>query len=460
MAPSIDPGDAVLANDIRSLEANELAEIENGRRGLLLYALIAILAGALIGLVGSAFRMVLVIAGEWRGEMAAWSQDLGAWGFLLPVLTVAICAAAARGLVRLAPLAAGSGVQHVEAVMRGEADPAPLRVLPVKFVGGALALGSGLALGREGPTVQMGATIGDTLAKWARMSIVDVRRMQTAVAGAGLGVAFSAPLGGAIFAFEEVARAFSVRLAVATLLASATATAVAWSLIGDAPDFVVDALALPAWSALLPFLLFGLLLGAAGVAYNRLVVYCLDLGDRLRAVPPELRAAVIGGLVGLLLWVEPALVGGGDELNQWILDDRAPWLSIAIIVVVRWFLAPLSYAAGTPGGLFAPLLLVGTAFGALFAAAGNALLPDLALDPMAFAIVGMAAFFAAVVRAPLTGIVLIVEMTATTSQIVPMLGATTLAVVAATVLRGPPVYDTLRLRMLKARALVETRTPI
>ncbi len=449
----------MLSNDIRALEAQEAAEFEQDRRGLLPYALVAIVAGALIGLVGAAFRMVLVLAGEWRGELAEYAQDLGAWGVAVPVLVVAVCAALARWLVRLVPLAAGSGVQHVEAVMRGEAEPAPLRVLPVKFVGGALALGSGLALGREGPTVQMGATIGDTLAKWMRMPALDMRRMQTAVAGAGLGVAFSAPLGGAIFAFEEVARGFSLRLVVATLLATATATGVAWWLIGDAPDFVVEAPPLPVWSSLIPFLLFGLLLGAAGVAYNRLVVFFLDLGDRFAAVPPELRAAAIGGLIGLVLWIEPVLVGGGDELNQWILEGRAPVVSIVIVLLIRWFLAPISYAASTPGGLFAPLLLLGTAFGALFAAAGNAVLPALELDPVAFSIVGMAAFFAAVVRAPLTGVVLIVEMTATTTQIVPMLGTTTAAVLAATWLRGQPVYDTLRLRMLEARARAAATRP-
>lgn len=437
-----------IAKDLRE----EASELEEGRRHLLLLVLVAIAAGALTGLVGAAFRMTLVAAAGLRDAVVHWSQGLGFFGFLVPVAVVAASAALARWLVRWAPMAAGSGVQHVEAVARGEAEPAPLKVVPVKFVGGALALGSGLALGREGPTVQMGATIGETLARAARMRIADVRRMQTAVAGAGLGVAFSAPLGGAIFAFEEVARSFNLRLVVATLLAAGTATGVAWSMIGDAPDFIVTPPPLPRWSSALPFLLFGLLLGAAGVLYNRLVVALLDLADSFKRVPPEARAAVIGAMVGLLLCFDPSLVGGGDGLNQWVLDGQAPVATLAMIVAVRWFLGPLSYAASTPGGLFAPLLLLGAGLGALFAAAGNALLPALALDPVSFAIVGMAAFFAAVVRAPLTGIVLIVEMTATTTQLVPMLGASVMAVAAATWLGGAPVYDTLRLRMLSAQA--------
>lgn len=437
--------------DIAQEQQQEISELEEGRRSLLPLVLVAMVAGALTGLVGAAFRMTLVAAAGWRDALVHWSDGLGAWGFMVPVTSVALCAALARWLVRFAPVAAGSGVQHVEAVARGEADPAPLAVLPVKFAGGALALGSGLALGREGPTVQMGATIGELIAQRARMAVDDVRRMAIAASGAGLGVAFSAPLGGAIFAFEEVARSFSLRLVIATLLAAGTATGVAWSLIGNAPDFVVAQPALPAWRSAIPFLVFGLLLGVAGVFYNRLVMALLDFAASFQRVPPELRAGVIGAVVGLLLWCDPSLVGGGDGLNQWVLDGHAPLASLALIVAVRWFLGPFSYAATTPGGLFAPLLLLGAGFGALFAAASNALLPALGLDPVAFAIVGMAAFFAAVVRAPLTGIVLIVEMTATTTQVVPMLGASVMAVAAATWLRGEPVYDILRLRMLAAR---------
>jgi CIC family chloride channel protein len=153
--------------------------------------------------------------------------------------------------VRWAPVASGSGVQHVEAVMRGEAEPAGLRVLPVKFVGGTLAIGSGLALGREGPTVQMGATIGISIARWLRMGSDDLRTIQAATAGAGLGVAFNAPMGGAIFVFEEVARNFRVRLTIATLIACAAAIGVSRLVLGDRPDFAVAPIAPPPLSSVI-----------------------------------------------------------------------------------------------------------------------------------------------------------------------------------------------------------------
>jgi chloride channel protein, CIC family len=433
----------------------EVDELERSRRGLVRLAVVAAVAGGAIGLVGGAFRLVLLTAAEMRADLVSWSERFGDWGFVVPVLAVALCAAAARALVRLAPEAAGSGVQRVEAVMRGEEPPATLRVVPVKFVGGALALGSGLALGREGPTVQMGAVIGSAFARWARLIEQDVRDLSAAVAGAGLGVAFSAPMGGALFTFEEVRRAFTLRLAVASLLACSAASGVALLMLGAEPDFLLEPPPILGIESVLPVLALGALLGALGVGYNRFVVRLLDLADAWPRVPAELKAAAIGALVGLLLWFEPLLVGGGDELNQSVLDGRMPLGSLLVILAVRWFLGPLSYAAGTPGGLFAPLLLVGAAAGALFAGTCNAVF-GIALDPVAFAIIGMSTFFTAVVRAPFTGIVLIVEMTATTTQLMPMLAAAGTAMLAATLLRGLPVYDTLRLRMLRREA-AETR---
>jgi chloride channel protein, CIC family len=423
-----------------------VAEAPQDRSRLLLVALGATLAGALTGLVGGAFRYVLDAADAARHAFLHWSHQWPGFGWLWPVLAAALCAAAARGLVRIAPIASGSGVQHVEAVMRGEEAPAPFRVLPVKFIGGSLAIGSGLALGREGPTVQMGSTIGVAIARLLRMSVEDIRTLQAATAGAGLAVAFNAPIGGALFVFEEVARSFGLRLTLAALLACAIAVGIARVMLGDQPDFLVTTLSPPPLSSIVPHLLLGALLGLLGAAYNRITVWGLDLFDRLMAWPVEARAAAVGGAVGFVAWIEPSFVGGGDTLNQQVLDGGVPFITLAVVFVARWLIGPWSYAAGTPGGLFAPLLVVGAAFGALCGGVVHEVAPTLAPQPVAFAVVGMAAFFTAVVRAPLTGITLVVEMTATTTLLVPMLAACFAAAAVATVVRSEPIYDTLRTR--------------
>lgn len=379
-----------------------------------------------------------------------WAHHLGGPAWLLLIAGVAAAAAIARWLVRFAPEASGSGVQHVEAVMRGEAEPARAVVLPVKFFGGALSIGSGLALGREGPTVQMGATIGAVLARLFGLEIGDVRRLQAATAGAGLAVAFNAPLGGALFTFEEVASGFSEVLSTSTLLACAAAIGVSRLILGEQTDFHVAELAPPPLWSVSAHLLLGALLGALGWAYNRITLLGLDLLERLRPLPVELRAALVGACVGVVAWLRPDSAGGGEPLNQRVLDGGMTPAALLAVFLVRWLLGPASYAAGAPGGLFAPLLLVGASFGQLFGLVVHRFVPALAPEPLVFALVGMSALFAAVVRAPFTGIALIVEMTAVTSQLVPMLAGGFAAIAVASLLGSEPIYFTLRERMLRA----------
>jgi chloride channel protein, CIC family len=416
--------------------------------GVVRLLLLAIVGGALAGLVGGLFRLALVAADAVRLLVLDWTREAPAARWLVPVVLAAVAVGIARLLVRWVPEASGSGVQRVEASIREEV---PLygrwSVIPVKFVGGVLAMGAGLALGREGPSVQMAGVIGSRVAQLARLSRRDTRTLTVSLAGAGLGVAFSAPLGGAMFVFEEVARAFRTRLVLATLAGTCSAIIVARLLVGSHPVFPVPSPAeQPTWT-LAVYGILGLLLGGMGVAYNRLVVLLLDAFAAITALPAEVKAAAVGALVGLLGILSPAIVGGGETLNEAILLGGLPLATVAIVLLVRWFLGPLSYSVGAPGGLFAPLLLVGAAAGAAFAGLVNAVAPAAHLSTVAFGIVGMSTFFAAVVRAPLTGVLLIMEMTATTVVVVPMLVAAATAVLVATLLKGPPIYDTLRMRL-------------
>jgi chloride channel protein, CIC family len=444
------PIDDVLNHPVLGLSAAGIDQPpadDSGYRGLVRLCVIAVVGGALTGLVGGLFRAALTQADRFRMVVVDWAREEPAWRWMVPVVLAGVGVALARLIVRWVPTAAGSGVQRVEAAMRAEVEPAVIKVVPAKFVGGVLAIGSGLALGREGPSVQMGAAIGVRLARLGKTSAHNVRTIAAALAGAGLGVAFSAPMGGAAFVFEEVARAFRTQLVVVTLLGCGSALAVAQLIVGSQPVF--DVQPPPAdqlWQLPLVAIL-GALLGALGVAYNWLVVRLLDLFEAIKGVPAELKAGVVGGLVGLLGVIAPGLIGGGGSLNEEVILGGTATATLLGWVIVRWFLGPISYSLGTPGGLFAPLLLLGAGIGALFAEVLNALAPGLELSPTAMAIVGMSTFFASVVRAPITGVLLIVEMTATTSQVVPMVIAASMAVLVATLLKGPPIYDSLRARL-------------
>lgn len=408
---------------------------------------VALVAGVLTGVVGGAFRWLLGHADRWREQLLRWAHLDSAWRWLVPVVLFFVTVGLARLIVRYFPAVSGSGVQRVEALLRDELPLPRAAFVPAKFVGGLLSLGSGMVLGREGPTVQMGAVLGSAVASKLRLGLHDVRTIATASAGAGLGVAFSAPLGGAMFVFEEVAHAFRTRLVVATLVAVSTALVVSQWFVGTRSMFVVGHLSSVRAAELPAYAILGGLLGVLGVGYNRLVVALLNVNERIRVIPAEVKAGLVGALIGAIGVINPNLVGGGDAITERILIGNVAVVSLLGLVVVRWFLGPTSYSVGTPGGLFAPLLVVGAAFGALYSHGVGAVSTSLGMGVTSAAIVGMSAFFAAVVRAPVTGVVLIMEMTATTTLAIPMALASACAVLAATLLRGAPIYDTLRLRL-------------
>jgi CIC family chloride channel protein len=410
----------------------------------------SLLAGIFIGLVGGAFRYLLIAADSRRDALIAWAHAWPYIGWLAPVAVGFVGAAAARIMVVwFAPVAEGSGIQRVEAVFSGEVKPAPHDVVPVKFFGGLLAMGSGLALGREGPTVQMGSTLGVMISRFLTKDDQDIRVIEAAGAGAGLAVAFNAPIGGSIFVFEELTSSFTPWLMVATLSAALVAVWIMRWMLGNALDFTVKPVSLIHVWRTGPFLALGALLGAVGALYNAATIGLLRLSDRLPKLSSISRAAIIGATVGLVAWFAPAAAGGGEALTQAILADRYAVGGLLTLFLARFLLGPWSYAAGAPGGLFAPLLVLGASSGALFAGILNHFRPLLDLSPIAFAVVGMAALFSASVRAPLTGIVLTVEMTGRGDLTLGLLGASLTAMVIAMLLRSKPIYETLKRRMLE-----------
>jgi chloride channel protein, CIC family len=369
---------------------------------LLVLALLAFAVGGTSGLLGAVFRLVLDRSDRFRGAVIDWAHDKEIAGFALIIGTSAIATGLAAWLVRkFAPGAKGSGIPDVEAVLHEEQAPPPLILIPVKFLGGVLAMGAGLALGREGPIVQMGAGIGHLLATAFRRNQGDVKALLAAGAGAGLAKAFSAPVAGAVFVLEELVRRFDTRITVATLCASGSAIAVARLLLGNGPDFRLESLPYSGYGTVPIFLVLGAVTGLMGVAYNHMLLGALAAAERLgRWLSGDVRAAMVGAGVGLLAWFGPGLVGGGDPITQRTLAGGDSIIVVGGVLLVRFGLGPLSYAAGTPGGLFAPMLVLGAQSGLVLGTLFCRWFPYLAERPAAFVLVGMAAFFTAVVRAP------------------------------------------------------------
>ncbi|BDV34951.1 H(+)/Cl(-) exchange transporter ClcA [Methylocystis iwaonis] len=430
------------------VEVESEVAVESGDMSLFYLSILALLVGGLAGLVGAMFRLALMAADRLRDAVVHWAQGGEIIGFLVVVGLCAIAALISVWMVRrFAPHASGSGIPHVEAVLHSEAAPAPFILLPVKFFGGCLAIGAGLALGREGPSVQMGAVIGHLTGDAFRRSKADNCALLAAGAGAGLATAFNAPMAGAVFVLEELTQKFDQRVAIAALAASSTAIAVAHLLLGDAPDFTIPKLVYPAPAIGPLFFILGAVMGLFGVVYNRVLLATISAVERLR-LAPENKAAMIGAMVGALAWFAPGLVGGGDAFTQAAISGSQDLFFLPFVLALRFGLGSISYGSGTPGGIFAPLLALGALAGLLFGVVCGLLLPGLDIQPQAFAIVGMTALFTAVVRAPLTGIVLVTEMTGAVFLLLPMLAACFLAMLAPTLLNDPPVYHSLRERLL------------
>jgi CIC family chloride channel protein len=417
---------------------------------LFVLAILALIVGAVSGVVGALFLLLLQRADRYRDALIVWAHSESFVGLLI---LDAACAAGAGGAAwlvrRYSPQAVGSGIPHVEAVLNEELPQAPFRIIPIKFIAGTLAIGSGLALGREGPSVQMAATIGHLVGKQFRRGWPDCRVLLAAGAGAGLATAFNAPIAGAIFVLEELVRRFELRVAIAALGASATAISISRMIVGDAPDFHVEKLVYAGAATRPLFFVLGVFVGLAAVVYNRLLRRSLATMDLLDRWPIEARAAIIGGAVGTLAWFSPQLVGGGDAITQRVLAGAEPLGLLAFVFLLRLGLGSISYAAGTPGGLFAPMLVLGAQLGLFFGQLCQSAFPGLDIQPEGFAVVGMAAFFTGVVRAPLTGIVLVIEMTADVTMLLPMLGACFIATLTPTLLGDAPIYDSLRERTLE-----------
>jgi CIC family chloride channel protein len=414
------------------------------------YFLKATLVGILVGGLATGFHTGLDFL---FSRYAALRLALGP-GYMPYVVSMAISAACVTGafllIRRVAPEAAGSGIQEIEGAME---DKRPLhwpRVLFAKFFGGLLALGSGLVLGREGPTIHMGAMTAEALSRSQDLSPDDHKGLLAAGAAAGLAAAFNAPLAAILFIVEETRRQFpfGYRTYMAVIIASILSAAITEQLTHIGPPLQVDVGYVPVWSfALLAVL--GVFLGALGVFFNRALITVMDL---FLKIPSGLRwvpALVIGAVTGLLLNALPAATGGGEELVHNLILSNYGVITLLVLTLLRFGGVLFSYASGVPGGIFAPMLSIATCAGLAFGVASAEFLPVEDDFRSACAVAAMGGFFAASVRAPLVGVVLVMELTGAYSLIMPVLITCTTASLTAHHMGGRPIYEELLERTLR-----------
>lgn len=402
--------------------------------------------GLAAGLLAVAFRRALAGAESGREHLLTVLHQHPAWGWLVTPAIGCFAGCLAGWLtVRFAPEAAGSGIPHLKGALLHIRRLDWQRLLPVKFVGGVLGIGAGLSLGREGPTVQMGAAVARALAGPLRTPPADIPLLFSAGAGAGLAAAFNAPLAGLIFVVEELHRELSSRTAAGALIAAVCATVLAQALAGDTPAFEARDLA-PMPLASLPLAaLVGILGGSVGVLFNRSLLFGFDRARRVSCVPRWMMPGLAGLLIGLAVWWLPEIAGGGHAAAQKLLSGAHPGgiMTLCLLLAAKFVVTGASYASGAPGGVLAPMLLLGATLGAIVAGVGAQTIPAIGVESQVLAVLGMAAVFVGSVRAPLTGIVLISELTGGYQLLFPICITALSAYLIAEALRSRPLYDAL-----------------
>lgn len=403
----------------------------------------AVLVGVLSGTVAVCFRLALHFIESWR----MWFTSQIPQNPVLVVFVVALIASAgillALFIGKIDPNSGGSGIPHMKAVLEGHASLNWARLLWVKFTASLVALGSGLVMGREGPTVQMGGAVGTAVSDFTQATGRERRALIASGAGAGLAAAFNAPLAGVTFVLEELQRDFQPVVFGASLLSAAVATVISRLVSGQVSIFNVPPIPAPSLMYIPLFVLMGVFGGVLGVIFNRGLLDSQKVVGKWKKKSTIAVACVIGVMVGLAYLVSPLLLGGGHALSEAALHGEILlWPAIAYLII-RLLLVHFCYATGAPGGIFAPLLSLGAVMGVAGFHITQLIVPSNGISVAACAVAGMCALFSGVVRAPLTAIILIGEMTGSYDLLLPLLIAAFTAYSVSEGLKDTPIYEAL-----------------
>ncbi len=384
--------------------------------------------------------LIPAVAKENFIPLCLWAAALVVTGFLLYRMCL------------YAPMAGGSGIPQVKGVILGLYKMKWFRILWVKIIAGALGIGAGLSLGREGPSIQIGAVAGQGLSRLLGRTRMEERYLITSGASAGLAAAFNAPLAGMMFALEELHRNFSGAVLLPTMTSAITATIVTHFFFGRSTSFhFLNLVPMPAEHLGL-VVLIAISAGFAGIIFNYGLLHTssfYNLPFFKNQYVKILFALFSACLLGFFL---PQVLGGGNTLVDQLAAGRFTSLSFLVLLLVgKYVFTLISYGCGVPGGFFLPLLVVGALLGSVEAH----VLVSLELINEVYTpniiIIGMVSLFAASVRSPITGTLLILEMTGDFGHLMALALGSAVAYITAELLKGEPIYDALLKKSLSAK---------
>jgi CIC family chloride channel protein len=425
-----------------------MRRIPNERQRLLA---VTIVAGGVCGLAAVAFHMsVAWLYGQVIDRVASAPGHAWIWWTILTPAVGGLVVG--LGLAYWVPAAAGSGIPQVKVAYNFRAGAITIKETVGKFVLCALQLGSGASLGVEGPTVQICAGVSSFLARMARLSAVNQKRMTSVGMAAGIAAAFNAPIAAVTFTLEELIGSLDQTMLSGVIVAAALAAVVEHSILGSNPIFHVPRLqtyTLANVSSLVWYALLGLLAALVSVAFTDSLLWLRKWFRGLKSVPRWIQPGIGGAATGSLAVVALLFFGvngiAGDPyktLTQALLGNL-PVAAMGVLCVLKFAATVTSYSSGGSGGIFAPALFIGGMLGGAVGYLDVTIFHHPADSIGAFAVVGMGAVFAGIVRAPMTSILIIYEMTGGYGLVLPMMIANMSAFALARHWRHTPVYEAL-----------------
>ncbi|MDX2215963.1 MAG: chloride channel protein [Oculatellaceae cyanobacterium bins.114] len=399
----------------------------------------ACVIGLVSGLAAVLLKQCVGWVGGWRVQL---SYQLPAW-LVLPAIGLIGGWFAGWLVERFAPEAAGSGIPQVKAALANVPIPLNMRVAIVKLVSVVIVLGSGLNLGRQGPTVQVGAALAAQMSQWIPTSPEYRRQLIAAGAAAGLAAGFNAPIAGVLFVVEEFLQDFSGLTLGTAILASFIGAVVSRLLGGQGLSLDPMMTAVNARFSLqdVPFfLILGLLAGLLGALFSRGIFGSLAFNRHVLRMSLPWKVALAGLISGAVVMLLPPAFRDSTGLQDFVSTGEAAWQVTLLVFVVKFILTLVAYGSGAPGGIFAPSLILGAALGHLVGLSAQTLevwvglplgLPAGVGSTTTYTLAGMGAFFSAVTRGPITAIVIVFEITTDFNLVLPLMIGSVIAYLIA-----------------------------
>jgi chloride channel protein, CIC family len=402
-----------------------------------LFFLLAIFIGLFSGLAVVCFRLAI----DWtRVWLLGPLPEPHSWRLLtMPSLVGLVIAVL---VIHVFPLVRGSGVNQTKAALYIYNGYIPFRTVIGKFVTAALAIGSGQSLGPEDPSLQIGASLASALGRGLELSRERLRLIAPVGAAAGLAAAFNAPISAVLFVIEEVIGRWSAGILGSVVLSAISSVVVVRWFLGAEPLFRIPAVGLANPTELLAYVILGIIGGLGATIFARGIGY---LRPRLRAWPRwtlYLQPAAAGLIIGLIGYIgAPQVMGAGYEYMDQAMHDQFTWRMLAILAGLKVLATILSFVSGTPGGMFAPTLFIGAMLGGAVGGVERIFYPHLTGSTATYALVGMGVLFAGFLRAPMTSVFMVLEVSGNYSIIVPVIVANSFAYVISRALQPVPIFD-------------------